>query len=260
MDLAYAALMSMCTEGTYLYTPPRDKVFHPGSCGFFDDGGRWSPITDLTTIQKSDPDGYKPPNKPLVLTDPTTCEWKKKLVEKNEGSGFGAKAEVSGIAAQAPVDVGANFAVGSTAKAGAGVVVSPNVVHKRFDTKALKIISSWMNENMKTLTANHEQQLAEFGVWIVMNTWVADKCDIAMWNKTGSKLNAGVEVGATNIGKIGLNGSHEVQTDVDEHKVFNVGIPVSMQVSLLTTSRSLAGTPSLSVVYISDQARNSGAM
>jgi hypothetical protein len=228
MDLAYATLMSKCTEGTFLYTPPKDKIFHPGSCGFFNKGGQWELITDLNDLHESDSNGYVPPTEKLNLVEPTVCTWKKKVVEKNDSYGFGVKAEVSGLAAQAPVDVGANTAMGSTAKAGAGVVVSPNVVHNRFDTSAMTIIGRWIKANMKNLTARHERQIAEFGVWIIMATWVTEKCDIAMWNKTGNKIDAGVEVGATNIGKIGLSRSREVQFDIDEHIVYDVGILCSI--------------------------------
>ncbi|KAJ5060223.1 hypothetical protein J3E74DRAFT_270938 [Bipolaris maydis] len=221
MDLVYAALMSRCTEGTFLYTPPKDKMFHPGSCGFFNEGGQWESITDLTDLNEFNLNGYFPPTKQLNLMEPTVCTWKKKVVEKNEGHGFGVTSEVSGLAAQAPVDVGANAAVGSTAKAGAGVVVSPNVVYKTFDTGAPKIIGDWMKDNMENLSTQHKQQIAEFGVWVITATWVAEKCDIAMWNKTGNKIDAGFNVGATNIGKIGLKGSREIQFDNDEHIVYD---------------------------------------
>jgi len=221
MDLAYATLMQKCTDGTYLYTPPSAKFFRPGSCGFFDDDGIWRRITDLAEIKNSDPDGYKPPSKQLVLEDPTTCQWKKQLSEKHEGRGFGGKAEVSGIAAQAPVDVGANFTLGSTAKAGAGVEVSPHVIHNKFDTKAFKVIASWITDNKETMILNHDDQIKTNGVWVIMDTWVTEKCDIAMWNKTGSNIDLGAEIGATNIGKLGLSTSHDVQTDMNQHRTWN---------------------------------------
>ena len=229
MDLAYATLMQKCTDGTYLYTPPNAKVFRPGSCGFFDDDGIWRRITDLAEIKNSDPDGYKPPSKQLVLEDPTTCQWKKQLSEKHEGRGFGGKAEVSGIAAQAPVDVGANFTLGSTAKAGAGVEVSPHVIHNKFDTKAFKVIASWITDNKETMLLDHDHQIKTNGVWVIMDTWVTEKCDIAMWNKTGSNIDLGAEIGATNIGKLGLSTSHDVQTDMNQHRTWNVGIPISVR-------------------------------
>ena len=262
METAYAQIMSMCTEGTYLYTPPSNLDFHPGSCGFFDENGGWRVITDLTELKEHNLNEYKAPKKDLILTKPATCTWDKKVVEKNEGSGFGAKAEVSGIAAQAPVDVGANFAVGSTAKAGAGVVVSPNVVHKKFNIDARKIIEDWITDNMKQLTDNYIAYIIQFGVWIITATWSTEKCSIAMWNKTGSKIDTGAEIGATNIGKLGVNSSHEVQTDIDEHRVWNVGrsLLTLLELSLLTASRSLAATPSLSAVCCSDRAENFGAM
>ncbi|KAJ6284629.1 hypothetical protein J3E71DRAFT_211620 [Bipolaris maydis] len=221
MDLVYATLMSRCTEGTFLHTPPKEKMFHPGSCGFFNEGGQWESITDLTDLNEFNLNGYVPPTKQLNLMEPTVCTWKKKVVEKNEGHGFGVTSEVSGLAAQAPVDVGANAAVRSTAKAGAGVVVSPNVVYKTFDTRAPKIIGDWMKHNMENLSTQHKQQIAEFGVWVITATWVTEKCDIAMWNKTGNKIDAGFNVGATNIGKIGLKGSREIQFDNDEHIVYD---------------------------------------
>jgi len=213
--------MSKCTEGTYLYTPPNANIFHPGSCGLFNDNGVWEPITDLTALKEDNRLGLKLPKEGLVLTDPATCSWNKKVVEKNEGRGFGAKAEVSGIAAQAPVDVGANFAVGSTAKAGAGVVVSPNVVHTKFNLDAHRIIEKWIQDNMPQLTDRYQTMIERFGIWVITSTWVTEKCDIAMWNKTGSKIDTGAEIGATNIGKLGVNSSHEVQNDIDEHKVWN---------------------------------------
>lgn len=226
MDLAYATIMRLCTEGTFLYTPAKDDILHPGSCGFFDEGGRWRPITDLTKPEQLKADQYKPPQKPLGLEDPITCKWERKVVEMDEERGFGVKAEVSGIAAQAPVDLGANVAVGSTAKAGAGLVVSPNVVHKQFDTKARGTVEKWIKDNVKALSAEQGQHIQEFGVWIIMGTWVTQKCDISMWNKTGKKIDTGVEVGATNIGKVGLKGSREINTDVDEHKVYDVSYRV----------------------------------
>ncbi|KAI4954109.1 hypothetical protein J4E91_001819 [Alternaria rosae] len=239
MELAYAQLMSKCTEGTYLYTPPKANDFHPGSCGLFDNNGVWQSITDLTELKESNPKNFKIPKEELVLTKPTLCTWNKKVVEKNEGSGFGAKAEVSGIAAQAPVDVGANFAVGSTAKAGAGVVVSPGVVHTKFDLDAQRIVQKWIQDNMKELTDRYMELIYRFGVWVITATWVTDKCDIAMWNKTGSKIDTGAEIGATNIGKLGVNSSSEVQHDIDEHRVFSEpgGYAISFSGMLFRPSR-----------------------
>jgi len=218
MDLAYATLMEKCPDGTYLYTPPNSKVFHPGSCGYFDDDGLWRLITDLADIK--DPD-YQPPSKPLVLADPTTCTWKKQLSENHEGRGFGGKAEVSGIAAQAPVDVGANFEIGSTANLRAGVAVSPHVIHHYFNTKALGIIMKWIEDNMTAMIGNHPQQIKDYGVWVVMDTWVTEECDIAMWNKTGSTTDLGAELGATNIGKLGLTTSRDSQSDMNQHRIYN---------------------------------------
>jgi hypothetical protein len=226
MDLAYATLMSMCTEGTLLYTPAKDESVHPGSCGFFDEGGRWRPITDLTKPVQLKADEYTPIQKPLSLEPRVTCKRERKVVERDEGRGFGVKAEVSGMAAQGPIDLGANAKVGSTAKAGAGLVVSPNVVHKQLDAKARATVGKWVKENVKALSAEQGQNIAEFGVWIILVNWVTQKCDISMWNKTGKKIDAGLQIGATNLGKVGLNGSREINTDVDEHKVYNVSYKV----------------------------------
>jgi len=256
MDLAYATLMEKCPDGTYLYSPPNSKVFHPGSCGYFDDDGLWRLFTDLADTK--DPD-YQPPIKPLVLEDPTTCTWKKQLSENHEGRGFGGKAEVSGIAAQAPVDVGANFALGSTANLRAGVAVSPHVIHHYFNTKALPIIVKWIGDNMAAMIGNHPQQIKDYGVWVIMDTWVTEECDIAMWNKTGSTIDLGAELGATNIGKLGLTTSRDSQSDMNQHRIYNVCklIPIR-QLSLLRTSRNLEDMPSLSRVYISNRARGFG--
>jgi len=221
MEYAYSQLMSKCTEGTYLYTPPKALNFHPGSCGLFNANGVWESITDLTALKKDNPNNYKIPQGELVLNEPTLCTWNKKVVEKNEGSGFGAKAEVSGIAAQAPVDVGANFAVGSTAKAGAGVIVSPGVVHTKFNLDARRIVEKWIQDNMKDLTDRYMDWISQFGIWVITATWVTQKCDIAMWNKTGSKIDTGAEIGATNIGKLGVKSSSEVSHDIDEHREFS---------------------------------------
>ncbi|KAI4933107.1 hypothetical protein J4E85_003510 [Alternaria conjuncta] len=239
MELAYAQLMSKCTEGTYLYTPPKAHNFHPGSCGLFNDNGVWEKIADLTRLKDDNPKNYKIPKEELVLAEPTLCTWNKKVVEKNEGSGFGAKAEVSGIAAQAPVDVGANFAVGSTAKAGAGVIVSPGVVHTKFNLDARRIVEKWIQDNMKDLTDRYRESIYQFGIWVITATWVTQKCDIAMWNKTGSKIDTGAEIGATNIGKLGINSSSEVQHDIDEHRVFSEpgGYAVSFSGMLFRPSR-----------------------
>jgi hypothetical protein len=222
MDLAYAALMEMCTEGTFLYTPAKPKDLHPGSCGFFDPGGYWRPITDLTAPEELMADGYSQPQKQFGMEDPTTSKWKKMVVERNEAGSFEVTAEVSGLAAQAPVDLGANAAVGSTAKAGVGLVVSPNVVHESFDTKAFRTIDDWVKTNVKNLSADHKEQIARYGIWVITDTWVTEKCDIAMWNKTGKNISVGAEVGASNIGKVGINTSRNLSVGVDEHKVYDV--------------------------------------
>ncbi|KAF3000314.1 hypothetical protein E8E13_008948 [Curvularia kusanoi] len=206
MDLAYASLMSMCTEGTFLYTPAKDDMTH-------------SILALVDSLIRADQ--YKPPQRTLGLVDPVTCKWQKKVVERDERRGFGVKAEVSGIAAQAPVDLGANAAVGSTAKAGAGLIVSPNVIHKQFDTKARATVEKWIKDNVKALSVEQGRNIGEFGLWIIMATWVTQKCDISMWNKTGKKIDTGIQVGATNIGKLGLNGSREINSNVDEHKVYD---------------------------------------
>lgn len=256
MDLAYAALMKKCPDGTYLYTPPSPKVFHPGSCGYFDNGGLWRLFTDFADIKSPD---CPPPSEPLVLEDPTTCEWKKQLSENYEGRSFGGKAEVSGIAAQAPVDVGANFALGNTANLRAGVAVSPHVIHSYFNENAPGIIVKWIGDNMGAMIKKYPDQIKDHGVWVITDTWVTEECDIAMWNKTGSTIDLGAELGATNIGKLGLTTSRDSQSDLNQHRIYKVCIPIPIrQLPLLRTSRDLTDMSSLSRVYISNKARGFG--
>jgi len=231
MDLTYATLMRDCgsSNGTYLYTPPSPKEFHPGSCGCFDDDGIWRFFTDL-----ADPD-YQPPSKPLVLKDPTTCTWKKQLSESKEGRGYGAKAEVSGIAAQAPVDAGANLALENTKNLRAGLAVSPHVTHNCFKEGSLKTIMKWIGDNMAAMIDTYPYRIKDYGIWVIMDTWVTEECDIAIWSKTGSTIDLGAELGASNIGKLGLSTSRNSESNSDQHRVHKACIPIFIRQLLLLT-------------------------
>jgi hypothetical protein len=225
LDTAYAALMSQCNQGTFLYTPDVPARFHPGACGFFDQDGLWGEITDLRNVQKLKSNQYLPPNPAIDLVDPFTCKWNRKVVEKEEGRHAKVSAGVSAaVAAAVPVDASANTKMGSTAEAGAGLVASPNVVRITVNTAADEIIKKWVVDNAENLIARHRSQISENGLWVIVSIWMTEKCEISMWNKTGKTVDLGVDVGMTGIGKVGIGGGRHINAKVDEHVVYSVSM------------------------------------
>jgi hypothetical protein len=223
LDTAYAALMSQCNQGTFLYTPDVPERFHPGACGFFDEDGLWREVTDLRNAEKLRSNQYTPPHQAIELDAPFTCEWNKKVVEKDEGRHAKVSAGVSAaVAAAVPVDVSANTKIGSTAEAGAGLVASPNVVRVRTNTAAEEIIKKWVLDNAENMIARHRSQILEHGLWVVVTVWVTERCEISMWNKTGKNVDLGLDVGMTGVGKLGVGGGRYINAKVDEHNTYSV--------------------------------------
>ncbi|RMZ72286.1 hypothetical protein GMOD_00007302 [Pyrenophora seminiperda CCB06] len=89
MDLAYAILMSQCTEGTFLYTPASADKFRPGACGYFDDSGIWEDITDLCDREQLAHKHYKLPHDNLgtMLQAIKSSKWDPLSVERDEEKG-----------------------------------------------------------------------------------------------------------------------------------------------------------------------------
>ncbi|KAK1909154.1 hypothetical protein P3342_011232 [Pyrenophora teres f. teres] len=223
MDLAYAILMSQCTEGTFLYTPASADRFRPGACGYFDDTGLWEDIVDLRDYRQLAQKHYKCPQDQLVtmLQPPTSSTWEPLSVEREEDKGFKVNAGLSGVAAQTPIDLGFDAERKRTSDAGASLTTLSPVENHRFNSEAEAILMKWMEDNRKNLVLKHGSQIEQYGVWIITQTWVTEKCEISMWNKTGKSVEAGTEVGATNIGKFKANASSSINSGVDQKKLWD---------------------------------------
>ena len=223
MDLAYAILMSQCTEGTFLYTPASADNFRPGACGYFDDSGIWEDIVDLRDYQQLARKHYRLPQDELgtMLQPSTSSKWGPLSVEKDEEKGFTVNAGLSGVAVQAPVDLGFNAGRKRSSEAGASLTALSPVEHHKFNSEAEAVIMKWVEDNRKNLVLKHGSQIEKWGVWVITQTWVTEKCEISMWNKTSKSIDAGIEVGATNIGKFKTDASSSISSGVDQDKLWD---------------------------------------
>lgn len=255
MDLAYAILMSQCTEGTFLYTPASAEKFRPGACGYFDDSGIWEDIIDLRDYEQLARKHYRLPQDDLgtMLQAPTSSKWDPLSVERDEEKGFKVNTELSGVAAQAPVDLGFDAGRKRTSDAGASLTSLSPVEHRKFNSDAEAVVMKWVEDNRKNLVAQHGSQIEKFGVWVITQTWVTGKCEISMWNKTGKSIDAGAEIGATNIAKFKADASSSISAGVDQEKLWDKVstsfFPDDLEHQSGTNiSRSLEVTPSPSKV------------
>jgi len=196
MDLAYAILMSQCTEGTFLYTPASADKFRKHYI---------LPQDELGTM----------------LQTPKSSKWDPLSVERDEEKGFKVNAGLSGVAAQAPVDLGFDAGRKRSSEAGASLTALSPVEHHKFNSEAEAVVMKWVEDNRKNLVLKHGSQIEKFGVWVITQTWVTEKCEISMWNKTGKSIDAGTEVGATNIGKFKADASSSISSGIDQEKLWD---------------------------------------
>lgn len=75
LNRIYADEMQNHPYGYGLYQPTFSTVIKPGSVGFFDPSGFWSPLADLTDAKSLDALGLKPPRHALSPAPPQEQSW-----------------------------------------------------------------------------------------------------------------------------------------------------------------------------------------
>ena len=205
-EIEYAALMDRNPEGTYLYIPQSFRKFHPGSVGFFDESGAWNEVADVSKADQ--PDEFTAFTGKLSYDDEETMEWKTRSSEGESGNNIRASAGLSAAAASAvPVDVSVEGKHKTSSSKKAALVAKSAVMKKRYKPPFDPRVQPWVNENAKVLMeGDWARYIKANGLWAIQSTWVTDECAIKMTNKTDNSLEAGLDVAATGIGKVGGGG------------------------------------------------------
>lgn len=204
----YAELMKRNGDGHYLYTPIRYSLVHPGSVGYFDSTGGWTQITDLSEKGRPEKDGFTGVDDELPLDEPSESMWRTVSSGSEAESSFGLNAGLSGLATAAPVDVEANAKNKSGSTGKAALITTEVVKNRKFTGQAGPSIAAWVKENAKTLVkSKYGDYIKQYGLWAIHTTWSTRECAITMESAHSRDTSAGLDVGATGVGKLGASGS-----------------------------------------------------
>ena len=77
----YTEQMRHHSHGYALYEPVSSLDLKPGSCGYFDENGKWATITQLNDLEKVKEDGYEAPVNLEVAQDKINRSWYPKCSE-----------------------------------------------------------------------------------------------------------------------------------------------------------------------------------
>lgn len=200
--------MKSSGEGYYLYKPQRFSTLHPGAIGFFDRHGAWNLVTDISEPGRPEKDGYTGLDLTLSREEPKESMWKTRSSGSEAESSFGLTGGLSGALSAAPVDVStsAKNKWGKTGKA--ALITDQVVVNESFKAPFSKPIQEWVKKNAKALVnSDWGADIKDYGLWAIQKTWSTQECAITMESAHSRDTSAGLDVGATGVGKVGGSGS-----------------------------------------------------
>lgn len=209
LDIEYASLMSRNPEGTYLYSPPTFRKFHPGSVGFFDEYSGWNQITDLSKEGQPEADGFTPLKKLLARDQrPKAAMWKTRSSESEAGQHIKLSGGLSAAAAAAvPVDVSADGKRKTSTSGKAALVTGSTAMREKVLAPFDKPVSTWASENAQALLdSDFAPDIAKNGIWIIQHAWVTDECAINMTHSSDKEIEVGLDIAATGIAKASAGG------------------------------------------------------
>ncbi|QMW48373.1 hypothetical protein G4B11_011891 [Aspergillus flavus] len=209
MPEEYAELMKHNGKEHYLYIPQRYSEFHPGSVGYFDNFGLWNKITDLSQPGYPDNVGFKSIGQVLGLQEPTEYRWENTSSGIEAETSFGLKAGLSGLlAAAAPVEAEVNVSNERGSSGTAALLTPEPVKNQRLEGGSSRLISDWVKKNGKLLMkSRYGDEIRDYGLWVIHTTWSTPECAIKLKSAFHRNTSAGLDVGATDVGTIGGNGS-----------------------------------------------------
>ncbi|GIJ84873.1 hypothetical protein Asppvi_003724 [Aspergillus pseudoviridinutans] len=212
----YAQLMAPNKDGHYLYKPQPFSIFHPGVIGYFDNDGDWHFITDISQPGHPESLGFTGLGRTLYPTEPKESMWKTRSSGSEAEASFGLTGGLSGAMTAAPMDVSANAKNkwGKTGKA--ALITGQVVVSESFKDPYTKPIEEWVKKNAKALVdSDYGADIKEYGLWAIQKTWSTQECAVTMQSAHNRDTSAGLDLGATGVGKIGGSGSSLVKGNIE---------------------------------------------
>ncbi|GIK01981.1 hypothetical protein Aspvir_006024 [Aspergillus viridinutans] len=212
----YAQLMEPNGDGHYLYKPQPFSTLHPGAIGYFDRHGDWNLITDISEPGHPEGLGFTGLDRPLRRKEPKESMWKTRSSGSEAEASFGLTGGLSGALTAAPVDVSANAKNkwGKTGKA--ALITGQVVVNESFKGPYTKPIEEWVKKNAKALVeSDYGADIKKYGLWAIQKTWSTQECAVTMQSAHNRDTSAGLDLGATGVGKIGGSGSSLVKGNIE---------------------------------------------
>jgi hypothetical protein len=212
----YAQLMEPNKDGHYLYKPQPFSTCHPGAIGYFDNEGEWKLITDLSEPGHPETLGLTGLGKTLRRTEPKESMWRTRSSGSEAEASFGLTGGVSGALTAAPIDVSAN-AKNKWGKTGKAALITEQVViSEGFEGAYIGPIEEWVKKNAKALVnSEYGADIKEYGLWAIKKTWSTQECAIKMQSAHSRDTSAGLDLGATGVGKIGGSGSSLAKANIE---------------------------------------------
>ena len=183
LALRYAREMEVHAHGTALYHPESLDNLHTGSCGYFDDLGKWQPIirdiNDKVTLRKL---GFTFPSTLLRMPD-RRHKWD--LLTSN--STFCTKdaigAGVSALPAGVPVGASIILDYQTSSDFGALLHCPEEVVEDGYFHH--DVFSRWAKENAEQILQTQPEVKSKF-VWVVTGVWAtSDPGSMRGWGTKG---------------------------------------------------------------------------
>jgi hypothetical protein len=212
----YAKLMEPNGDGHYLYKPQPFSKLHPGAIGYFDGHGKWNLITDISVPGDPESKGFTGLLQPLRRTKPDESMWKTRSSGSEAEASLGLTGGLSGAMTAAPMDVSAT-AKNKWGKTGKAALITEQVViNEGFENPFTQPMEEWVKKNAKALVSSpHGADIKEYGLWAIQKTWSTQECAITMESAHSRDTSAGLDLGATGVGKIGGSGSSLAKANIE---------------------------------------------
>ncbi|KAL9100562.1 MAG: hypothetical protein Q9163_004074 [Psora crenata] len=204
---AYTKGMAWHDCGRPLFHPVPIEAMRAPCVGYFDHHGKWHLITNLTG-QPEDPKWKRSeytylkekPNRQPVATH----RWGPKRSSNVYAAALGFSAATPDLSA---VGIPAQFAIGTQwrteSNLGAFLVTAPPVVHENFEDGYNRPYKMWIKENFETLHYNGKEELQEFGLSVITETYSTAACLIQTWTGRSREVLLDIKAEAMMAGELG---------------------------------------------------------
>ncbi|KAK5107390.1 hypothetical protein LTR62_001333 [Meristemomyces frigidus] len=194
----YSDQMKRHGYGHAFYEPKSSSIVKPGSTGYLDEGGNWTPMLDLEDAVAYGRQGLTKP-RPLERPPADSRRWGPKVSEGVRSMNFEATAGRSAQELGIPAEATATYKFSSSSDFGAVLMCSQPVQRETVyhPTRLLQ----WVKENARAILALYPD-VQRHGFFLVTTTYHTTHAWINAWTSREKEVLVGFKARAVEVGEI----------------------------------------------------------